>query len=49
MKSMIAENNEQAKLRKTYKAWNHEKWLKRQEAYHKIIARDCYGCKKSKV
>ncbi len=41
------ENGQQRRIsaEKTYK---HEQWKKRQEAYHKIAQRDCYGIKKHK-
>lgn len=41
-------NNAQAKELKARKDYQHKKWLKRQEDYHKIIERDCYGIKGNK-
>lgn len=41
------ENEMQAKELKLRKKFQHEKWLKRQSDFHKIIERDCYGYKKN--
>ena len=35
--------------RKAEKEYQRKQWLKRQQAYHKIIERDCYGYKKQKT
>lgn len=35
--------------RKAEKEYQQQQWLKRQQAYHKIIERDCYGYKKQKT
>lgn len=42
-------NNDLYVSRKVKKEYTHEQWLKRQQEYHKIIERDCYGYKKQKV
>lgn len=47
--SLRREMQMENKLLKEYKAASHRKWLKRQEEYHKIIERDCYGYKRAKV
>jgi hypothetical protein len=44
---LTKENNDQAKLNRAYKKYNHEKWIRRQEEYHKMIERDSYGIKKN--
>lgn len=36
-------------LSQAYKAASHSKWVSRQEEYHKIIERDCYGYKRAKI
>lgn len=41
----IKTNNAQAKELKARKAYKHAQWIKRQDDYHKIIERDCYGVK----
>lgn len=43
------ENNKKAKFLKAYKESQHQKWLSRQQAYKKIVMRDCYGIKSNKV
>ena len=32
----------------TYKKWSHDQWVKKQNDFHKIAERDCYGYKKAK-
>jgi hypothetical protein len=46
---LTKENNDQARLNRAYKKYNHEKWIRRQEEYHKMIESDSYGIKKNKV
>ena len=43
---MRKENNLQAQELKLRKKYQHDKWLKRQEDFHRIIERDCYGYKR---
>ncbi len=40
------ENEAQAIELKLRKKYQHGKWTKRQEEFHKIIERDCYGYKR---
>jgi hypothetical protein len=42
-------NNNEARLKREYKAYKHRQWLQRQNDYQKMIARDSYGLKSSKV
>lgn len=45
MKSVRMQLNEEARERKLRKEYMHRKWISRQQAYHKMIERDCYGVK----
>lgn len=49
MKSARQISNEQAKELKARKEHSHNRWLARQQEYHKIMERDCYGYKRAKI